>query len=123
MTRILILFFTLNALLLPVSGYAGMLVSGEMEIPMSKTNVVSPATSNHDDLKCHMMVVEEGCPNCDMDVDCDAACCEQCLSHSASLPMFFGNKTLLPTNGESITTLFKHFYFHITSPEQRPPLV
>ena len=117
MLRILIIFFTLNALLLPASGYANVSVPDDS---------ATPITMADSGIKCKMPMAK-ACPNCDMEnmdgMDCGTNCCTHCAaSHVVSLPVFFGSNFLPVHNGEIVTT-FKHFYLHTTSPEQRPPLV
>ena len=115
MLRFLIILFTLNALLLPVSGYANVSVSDESVAPMVMVDSSS---------KCQM-AISKACLNCDMenmDMDCDANCCTHCASHVVSLPTFFNN-TASPSQNSEIITAFKHFYIHTIPPEQRPPLV
>ena len=119
MLRCLIFFFTLNVLLLPIAGYAGMSVS---KATVSTTNSMSHA--NKKDLKCLMSMAKETCLNCEMEnMNCTAdCCCVDCVSHVVSLPAFFKD-TISPRHPSKVVTVFKHFYLHITSPEQRPPLV
>ena len=115
MLRILILLFTLNALLLPISGVANVSVADKSVAPMVMKDTGS---------KCQLPM-SKSCPDCDMDnmdMDCDAGCCTHCAGHIATLPTFFSNVVSSSHNTEIITA-FKHFYLHTTSPEQRPPLV
>ncbi len=120
MLRFLILFFTLNALMLPVSGYASMPMS-EMDSSMV---IASTDADSGEPVKCQMMMVK-ACHNCDMggmDTDCDSSCCSQCASHVASIPSQFITVSFPAMSGQVITK-FKYYYLHTTSPEQRPPLV
>jgi len=72
-------------------------------------------------MKCHM---PNPCVNCDMsnmDENCDLNCEAHCLGSNATV----SNTFTLPLEAAistKITTVFKHFYLHTSSPELRPPL-
>ncbi len=120
MLRILLLLFTLNVLLLPTSSYAEFTVS--KSVASASTNKPISSTSNTmNGIKCHMPT--SPCINCDtgdMDMDCDLNCDAHCSNVT-----IFNNLTLSPesTISSEITTTFKHFYLHTSSPELPPPLV
>jgi hypothetical protein len=122
MLRILLFLFTLNALLLPISGYAGLSVS-ESVAPMLMGDQSNSAytASTLDSIKCSM---PSPCLNCDMsnmNASCGLDCNAHCLGSVAALSDMFHLSIYVATNTE-ILTAFKHFYSHTFAPELRPPL-
>ncbi len=127
MIRILILFLTLNAIF-PSAVLASICVCDKSEMHSSQLHESATKAPQH---HCHhpgMMAVDSSAKSTseqtiDMQaMNCDAACCDNCLGVSAmltSLPFisFSHPLSMKPVSGKT------NFYTHIISPELRPPLV
>jgi len=121
MLRILLFFFTLNALLLPISGYAMLSVSESVAPMMSDQSGSSTNTMSNMANVCHM---PSPCLNCDMnnmDAACGLDCSAHCLGSAATISDVF-HLSIHATINTEIITAFKYFYSRTLSPELRPPL-
>jgi len=110
MLRILLFFFTLNALLLPISGYATLSVSESVAPMMSDQGI-----------NCHMPSPCLTCDMSNMDTACQLDCTAHCLGSVATISNVFHLSTQVTINAEFMT-VFKYFYSRTLSPELRPPL-
>ncbi len=128
MIRILILFLTLNAIF-PSAVLASICVCDKSNMHSSEMQDAMEKNSQHHCNHPGMMTVDSSIAmsaseqTIDMQaMNCDAACCDNCLGTSAmltSLPYitFSHPLSMKPASGKT------NLYTHIISPELRPPLV
>lgn len=124
MLRVLLFFFTLNALLLPISGYAALSVSESVapEIISPQVAAANPSMSMSNGMKCAMPNPCIDCDMSDMDASCGTNCETHCLSSAINIASSLSVSSQ-PAISIEIISAFKHFYHLSSSPELRPPLI